>query len=123
MSRIDRVNQQVKREISLILQRDLSDPRLEFVTITAVGVSRDLRYAKVHFSVIGDSARVKEATQGLQAARGLIRKLIGQRLMMRHTPELNFIHDQSLEISAQIDGVLEEIKNESKENHNGYQKE
>ena len=117
MGRIDRVNQQMKREISLIIRQELSDPRLQFVTITAVEVSRDLRYAKVYFSVLGDADQVKQSQESLQKARGMIRKLIAQRMIMRYIPDLEFFYDRSIEYSSQIEEALEEIKNESKKNH------
>lgn len=112
MSRIDKINQQLKREISGILQRDLEDPRLAFVTIIQASVSRDLRHAKVHYSVLGNAQQTAAAQEGLASARGLIRKFIGQRMTMRYTPELTFTHDQSVEMSARIDAVLREIHHE-----------
>ena len=117
MGRIDRVNEQIKREISLIIQRELSDPRLRFVSITAVDVSRDLRHAKVHFSVLGNTAQVKESQESLFRARGIIRKFIADRIVMRYIPELEFFYDRSSEYSSKIEEALEEIKNESKKNH------
>ncbi len=110
MSRIERVSQQLKREISLIIQRELTDPRLEFVTITQVEVSRDLRQAKVFFSILGTALKRENAQEGLDGARGLIRKLVGQQIVMRHVPELTFIYDRSLEWSASIEETLREIK-------------
>ena len=115
MGRIDRVNQQLKREISLILQRDLADPRFQFVSITYAEISRDLRQAKVFFSVLGSPVKVEEARQGFEDARGKIRKYIGQRIKMRYTPELFFMYDDSLEASFRIEKALQEIQDESKE--------
>lgn len=116
MSRVERVSQQLKRDISLIIQRELTDPRLEFVTITQVEVSPDLRYAKVFFSVLGSALKCEKAQEGLDGARGLIRKLVSQQIMMRHVPELTFIYDRSLEWSASIEETLREIK-DAQQNH------
>ena len=113
MARIDRVNQQLKREISLILQRDLADPRFEFVSITHAEISRDLRHAKVFFSVLGSPVKIEEARRGFEDARGKIRKYIGQRIKMRYTPELFFMYDDSMESSFRIEKTLQEIQDES----------
>ena len=117
MSRIERVNHQMKREIGLILQKELADPRFQMVTITAVEVSKDLRHAKVRFSVMGSKEQISRTTDGLNGAKGIIRKLVGENLSMRYTPELVFFYDASLEYSANIDRALEEIRNEPKEDY------
>ncbi len=117
MGRIDRINHQVKREIGRILQQELSDPRLQFVTITDANVSKDLQNAKILFSVLGDASQVKAAEQGLQGARGMIRSLLGQSMNMRHTPELFFVFDESIEISARINATLKEIHDEQENRH------
>lgn len=114
MSRMDRVNQQIKKEVSLVIQQELADPRLKFVTITEAKVSKDLRHAKVFFSVLGKAKQVEDAEQGLESARGIIRKYVGQRMEMRHTPELFFVYDKTLEYSARIDETLREINDEIK---------
>jgi len=120
MSRIDRVNQQLKREIGQIIQQDLRDPRLEFVSITSVDVSRDLRSAKVFFSVLGDEHQAGVAQQGLDSARGIIRKFVAQRIKLRYTPDFIFSYDKTMEQGARIEETLKEI-NELKKNHSGNQ--
>lgn len=117
MSRMDRVNQQIKREISLIIQQELADPRVEFVSITECDVSKDLRNAKIMFSVLGDQQRHEEAQKGLDGARGKIRRLVGQRMKIRYTPELSFHYDKTVEESARIDQTLKEIHDEYKQGH------
>lgn len=112
MGRIDKVNQQVKREIGRILQREVSDPRLQFVTITEVDVSKDLHNAKVRFSVLGDVSQVHAAQKGLESARGMIRRLLGQSMNIRYTPELFFVYDESIEMSARLEETLKEIRDE-----------
>ena len=123
MARIERVNQQLKREISVILQRDLSDPRFQFITITAVEVSKDLRHAKIYFSVLGNPEQVRRAQEGLEKASGVIRRLVAQKMEIRYTPELVFYYDQSLERSSQIDEALQEIKDESEKSNPANQEE
>ena len=123
MARIERINQQVKREIGRILQQELGDPRLQFVTITEVDVSRDLRNAKILFSVLGGGEQKHAAQQGLEGARGMIRKLLGQNMYIRFTPELFFVYDRSVEMSARIEETLKEIHDEHEEDHSSNQDE
>ncbi len=117
MGRIDKINQTIKREIGEMILRESKDPRLEFVTITQVVVSRDLQHAKVYYSVLGNKDKAQKAQEGLLSARGFVRKLIGQRVRMRYTPEIEFIFDPSIEYSARIEAALEEIHNELGENN------
>ncbi len=112
MGRIEKINQSVKEEVSRIVQLEVKDPRLEFVTITRADVSRDLQHAKIFFSVLGTSSKADDAKKGLESARGFIRRLIGQRVRMRYTPEIDFILDRSLEYSADIEKVIQKVRNE-----------
>lgn len=114
MSRIERVNQVIKEEISQIVQREVKDPRLGFVTITQVDVTRDLQHAKVYFSVLGGQGKVPGVLEGLNSAKGFIRRLVGQRVTMRYVPEIDFIFDQSLEYGMHIEETIERIKDELK---------
>ncbi len=112
MDRMDRINQQMKRELGTILQQDLSDPRLQFVSITAVNVSRDLRSAKVYFSVLGEPHQESIIHEILDKAGGFIRKLISQRLNLRNTPAFSFYYDKSIAFSDQLEETLKEIHDE-----------
>ena len=112
MNRMDKINQRIKREIGDIVLKELKDPRLEFVTITQVEVTRDLQYAKVYFSVLGKEEQVEKARTGLLSARGFVRKLVGQRVRLRYTPDIEFIYDQTIEYSARIEAALQEIHHE-----------
>ena len=123
MDRIKRVNEQVKREISEIVQRELGDARLRVVTITGVEVSRDLQTARVYFSVLGDAAAVEAAHHALKSAAGMIRRLVAGRVKMRTTPLLSFIFDRSIELSARIENALTEIHHDKmREDHPDDQK-
>ncbi|MFA5088461.1 MAG: 30S ribosome-binding factor RbfA [Candidatus Omnitrophota bacterium] len=117
MSRIERINQQIKREVGDMLEKEIQDPRVRFVTITGVEVSRDLQYAKISFTVLGDHQKAEIALEGLNQAKGFIRRMIGQRVRMRYTPEPRFVFDQSVEYAARIEQKLEEIKNEDRKNN------
>ena len=116
MSRMEKINSQVQREIGTILQQDLSDRAFRFVTITNVIVSRDLRSAKVYFSVLGSPESLELVAVKLDKVRGFIRKLIGQRMTIRNTPELFFVYDDSILTGARIEKTLEELKDESEDN-------
>ena len=108
--RLDRVNQLIKEEISLLLQRELKDPRLGFVTVTEVETSKDLRNAKVFVSVLGDDAKWKGSMAALESARGFVRKWLREHLELRVTPELDFRPDHSLEHAAKIQSLLKQVR-------------
>jgi ribosome-binding factor A len=121
MARIEKINQQVKREIGRILLQELEDPRLQFVTIMEVDVSRDLQNAKIRYSVLGDETKIVSAQESLDGAKGMIRRLLGKSMNMRHTPELYFLYDQSVELSARIEETLKEIHDEHPESYSDDQ--
>ncbi len=112
MSRMDRVNELIKREIGkMILFQELLDPRINFVTIQGVEVSKDLQHARVKFSILSDKPEdIQGASDALKAARSYIRKLIAQRVKLRYIPEIQFYYDKGIQYAAQIDQTLEEIK-------------
>ena len=110
MSRVDRVAQALKKEISNIIHDELKDPRLGFITITDIELTQDLRYAKVFFSVLGKNEDYKKSKDALDKAAGFIRRLIARRIRLRFAPEIAFKEDRSSEYSIRIQEVLEEIK-------------
>jgi ribosome-binding factor A len=107
--RLDRVNQLIKEEISTLLQRELKDPRLGFVTVTDVDTSKDLRVAKVFVSVLGDERQWTDSLTALVSARGFIRNWLRHHLDLRVTPELDFRADHSMEHAARIQEVLRQL--------------
>ena len=123
MERIKKVNQQVKREIGRIIHQELGDPRLQFVTVTDVDVSRDLRSARIRFSVLGEESQIQAAQHGLEGAKGMIRKLLGKNVNLRYTPDLLFIYDESVEMSVRIEETLKEIHDEHEEHNPNNQEE
>lgn len=110
MSRKERVQDAIQKEVSDILQNELKDPRLGFVTIMSVEVSQDLRYAKIFYSVLGKDEEKKKSKEALDSALGFIRRLIAERIQLRFAPEIVFKEDQSSEYSIRIEEVLNEIK-------------
>jgi ribosome-binding factor A len=112
--RLDRVNQLIKEEISLLVQRELKDPRLGFVTITEVEVAKDLRTGKVYVSVLGSDDDWRGSLAALESARGFIRNWLAPRLRMRAVPDLTFVPDRSMAHAARIQNVLERLRHEEK---------
>ena len=111
-NRTERVRYELKRFIALLLQTEIKDPRVNLVSITECVVSKDLKYAKIYFTVIGDKARVETALTGLNRARGFIKKRIGESLELRHTPALTFYYDSSVEYGTSIDQLLHKVSHE-----------
>ena len=110
MSRMDRVNQMIKREISTLIQEELQDPSIGFVTITKVTVTRDLKIARVNFSVLGTQEDIRKALDALNRSRGYLRKLIAERISIRYIPELEFYYDDSLAYEARLEKTFEDIR-------------
>jgi len=110
--RIEKVNSSIKRELANIIQLgEVRDPRISFVTILKVDVSKDLQHARVKFSTLADTAKeISAAKEGFESCKGYIRKLIAQRIHLRYTPEFQFIYDKGIKHAADVDRVLEEIK-------------
>lgn len=105
-----RVAEQIKKEISEILRLELKDPGLmELISVMAVEVTRDLRFAKVFVSIYGSAEEQEKVLKILDKATGFIRFEIGKRIRLRHTPEIEFYLDRSLEYSARIEGVLKKL--------------
>jgi len=110
MARTDKVTESLKKEISSILHDELNDPRLGFVTITRVEITADLRYARVFYSVLGQEQDYSRTKEALDSALGFIRRLIGQRIRLRFTPEIVFKEDHSSEYSIKIEEMLSQIR-------------
>lgn len=107
--RKDRVGDLIKREISQMLQRELKDPGIGFVTITGVEVSADLKRAKIFYSVLGDENSKKKSASALKRACGFIQHEIGKRLRLKHIPEISFQFDASVEYGAHIEELIQKI--------------
>lgn len=108
--RLERVNQLIKEEISMLVQRQLKDPRLGFVTITGVDTSPDLKHAKVYVSVLGPEEQWAASFKALESARGYIWGALRKTLDLRVTPELSFRPDRSMEHAARMQALLAGLK-------------
>ncbi len=114
--RLNRMGEELRKAVSLIIMNEIKDPRISPVTsVTHVDVTKDLRYAKMYISVMG-SPEEKEATiEGLNSAKGYIRREMGQRVKMRYTPEPIFELDESLDEGLKISNILREINEDKSE--------
>lgn len=112
--RANRVAEQIKKELSDILQREVKDPRVGFVTVTAVEVTGDLQESTVFITVYGDQSQEKQTLQALERAKGFIRSEIGKRVQLRKVPEIEFKFDKSIEQGNRIEKLLRDLNNEEK---------
>ena len=107
--RLLKVAQAIREVVSNSIVMDLHDPRIENVTVTYVEVSGDLRRARVHVSVMGDEKKQKRCIHGLQHAAGFLQRKIGNRIDTRYTPRLEFILDEGIRHSLEIQQLLGEL--------------
>lgn len=113
--RIDRISEEVRREVDAIIREELHDPRIGGTwSLTRAEVTGDLRYAKIYISVLEDDRR-EGMMDALKNARGYIRRALGKRMVIRYTPELIFVCDKNIEYGVHIAKVLAEtIRTEEK---------
>ena len=117
-NRMNKVNEQIKEEVSKIISLELKDPHLTgMITVTSVKTTTDFRFAKIYVSMIGEKNK-KENLRILKQSSGYIRSLIAHRINYRVTPELVFVFDDSLEYGARIDSILADIANDLKPKNN-----
>lgn len=107
--RADSVEGLVRREVSDIIRSRVKDPRIGFVTVTAVRMPDDLRYARIYVSILGDESERGESLRVLERASGFIRGELGRRIRMRHVPEIEFRYDNSIEYGTRIDEILRNL--------------
>jgi ribosome-binding factor A len=113
--RTEQVAEAIKEDVSILIQREIKDPRLGFVTVTRVEVTPDLKLAKVFFSTIGDEEVRKQSLKVLKGAAGFLRRELSHQLTLRYTPELYFYFDAALEQGEKIQRLMLEIEQEEKE--------
>jgi ribosome-binding factor A len=97
MNRMRRVNEAVREVLSVAITSDLKDPRVGFVTVTAVDTSPDLRHAHVYVSVLGDEEQREASLAGLTSSHGYLQSRVAAELRLKHTPQLDFRYDESAE--------------------------
>jgi ribosome-binding factor A len=114
--RADRVADLIMAEMSDIIFKQVKDPRIKAITITAVKVSDDLRNAKIYFVEMGKDECSEDVKAGLAKAVSFIRRELGKRLQLRCVPEIIFIHDQSFGYGSRIDKLLAQIARQETNN-------
>lgn len=112
VQRMRRVNEAIREVLSEALASGLKDPRIGFVTVTSVETSPDLRNAKVFVSVLGDERELEDTLAGLERSHGYLQSLIGKQLGLKHTPQLTFHHDDSIERGMRIEKLLRDLEEE-----------
>ena len=112
--KIERLNNIIMREVSMILEREVKDRGIEFVTVTAVKTTSDLSFSKIYVTVLDDSKK-DETMKALANASGFIRKTLADRIEVRHIPKLEFVYDESIEYGNRIEAKIREI-HENEEN-------
>ena len=109
--KIERLNDQFQKEISIILQTEVKDQDINFVTITGCEITNDLSFCKVYFTVL-DESKKDSTLQALKGAASFIRGELSKRIQVRHTPELRFFYDNSIEYGNKIEKIIEKINEE-----------
>ncbi|OGB90865.1 ribosome-binding factor A [candidate division WOR-1 bacterium RIFCSPHIGHO2_01_FULL_53_15] len=112
MTRQERVEELIKQEVSEILREKVSDPRIGFVSVTAVNVSPDLENASIFVSILGEEKQKAEAMKGLYSATKFIRGELGHRLELRLTPKIRFMRDDSIERGSRVLGLINKLEHE-----------
>jgi ribosome-binding factor A len=108
--RLERVNQLIKEEVSMVLQRQLKDPRLGFVTVTEVDTTADLKLTRIYVSVLGPDTQWASSFKALESARGFVWNWLRKHLDLRVTPQIAFRPDRSMEHAAHIQSLLAGLK-------------
>src|SRR5262245_4398497 len=114
-SRPDRVGEQIRQELSMLIAREVHDPAIGFVTLTRVKVSPDLQVARVYYTIIGDDRAHRETKKGLERAIPFLRHQLAARIRLRRVPELFFQFDESVEKQDRIEKILLDLKREREE--------
>lgn len=117
--RSDRVAQEIQKEIAMILQREVKDPRVGMVTVSDVEVSRDLAYAKIFVTFLfdNDQEAITQGMKGLEKASPYIRTLVGKAMRLRIVPELRFIYDESLVEGMRMSNLVSNVIREDEAKH------
>ncbi len=119
--RTDRVGDQLQKELAVLIQREVKDPRLGMVTVSGVTVSRDFGYADVYVTLLGEDSheRVKENLKVLRQAGGFLRSQIARRIKLRHVPELRFHYDESVVRGQRLSSLIEQAVSSDRERQAG----
>ncbi len=113
--RSERIAEAIRREASLLIEHQLRDPRIGFITITRVTITEDLRDAVIYYSVLGEEKTKKLAQKGFTSALPFMKKHIARRLKLRYAPDIKFKIDDTLDYAERIEETLRKSEEEKKE--------
>jgi ribosome-binding factor A len=116
-SRADRVSGLIQEVLSNLLKKEIHDPRLHMATITNVKMSRDLKLARIYFSIYDGGSKAEAAAKGFESARGFIKRNLARKLGLRYMPDLIFFYDESFDYGSHIDELLKKITTENGRNN------
>ena len=107
--RVERIQEQVREEVSQMLATEVRDPGVGLVTVTRTKVTGDLSLARIYWTILGDAAERKKTAQALERATPFVRRLLSERLSLRRSPEVKFIFDESVAAQDRIEQIIQEI--------------
>ena len=113
--RAQRLTEEIREQVARMIASDLKDPRLGFVTVTRVELAHDLGHARIHVGVLGSEAEREKSLSALRQASGFVRRELGKRLRIRHTPEVEFRYDKGLDATDRVAQLLEAERRRSSE--------
>ncbi|MDJ0783676.1 MAG: 30S ribosome-binding factor RbfA [Desulfosarcinaceae bacterium] len=122
-SRSERVSGQIHKQLSELLQKRISDPRLASTTISGVKMTSDLRIAKIYFATGDGGQRKTNALEGFKSARGFLKRTLAARLGLRYMPDLQFYYDDSFDYGARIEAVFKRLEAEHGSDRSSTEKE
>jgi ribosome-binding factor A len=109
-NRIIKINEEIRKEISFLINNSLKDPRVNRMTsVVSVDTTPDLKYCKIFVSVLGDVKSQEDTLEGLNRSTGFIRNELAKRINLRNTPELTFVVDQSIEYGMNMSRLIDEV--------------
>jgi ribosome-binding factor A len=121
--RPERLAEEIREEVARMVATELKDPRLGFVTVIRVELAHDLGYAKVHVGVLGDEREREKSLAALRSAAGFVRRELGRRLRIHHTPEIDFRYDKGIEATDRVARLLQEEADREKPQGGGGDEE
>jgi ribosome-binding factor A len=107
---VERVAEEIREEVARMIAGELKDPRIGFVTVTRVELTPDLRLARIHVGVLGAEADRKKSLEGLERSSSFLRREVGRRLRLKHSPELQFRYDTGLDAAERVAQLLDESR-------------
>ena len=107
--RVERIQEQVREEVSQMLATEVRDPGVGLVTVTRAKVTADLSLARIYWTILGDANERKKTAKALERVSGFVRHLLSERLTLRRSPEVKFIFDESVAAQDRIEQIIQEI--------------